>query len=157
MIEFISIKQNSFPHSLLPSRHEAHIGKLSERFLSVGKESAGAGERRALALGNLAQKRGRQEDMSLLIYYQVSLPPLRKALAFLIFDDSHLPSIFFPPHFVSPNWKEEFIQGLICKGESEERRCVGDDLPLPFGGLSACDRHCFKTVGKMPRTRKTHI
>jgi hypothetical protein len=117
LIEFISIKQNSFPHSLLPSRHEARIRKLSERFLSVGGESARAGERRALALGSLAQKSRRREDMSLLIYYQVSLPPLRRALAFLIFDDSHLPSIFFSPSFCFSQ-----LEGRIHPGTHLQRR-----------------------------------
>jgi hypothetical protein len=63
-------------------------------------------------LGKLAL----QEDTSLSIYYQAILSPLRKALAFLIFDDLHLPSISFS-HFVAPNWKENFI---LCKGANEE-------------------------------------
>lgn len=159
LIDRVHINQTKLISSLSPPLKAWGPHRESEwRFLSVGEESAWAEDRRAFALGSLAQKSERQEDTSLLIYYQVSLLPLRKALAFLIFDDSHLPSIFFPPHFVSPNWKEKFIQGLICEGESEERVCVGGDLPLPFGSLNACDRHYFKTVAKrMSRTRGTHI
>lgn len=92
------------------------------------------GERGGSSLGESWHRRaGRQEDTSLLIYYQVGFPPLRKALAFLIFDDSHLPSIFFFSCSVSPNWKKKTIRGLFCKGTSEESRYMEYDLPLPFG------------------------
>lgn len=135
MIEFISIKQNSFPRSFLPSRREAHTGNPEWRgFCLWARRRHDLGERGGSSLGESWHRRaGRQEDTSLLISYQVSFPPLRKALAFLIFDDSHLPSIFSFSYSISPSWKKKIIQGLFCKGTSEESRYMEDDLPLPFG------------------------
>lgn len=72
------------------------------------------GERGGSSLGESWHRRaGRQEDTSLLIYCQVSFPPLRKALAFLIFDDSHLPSSFFL---------------LFCFSQLEEKKTSGDSF-----------------------------
>lgn len=115
-------------HCLMKSR--SHLGRKSLCFGRVGTDE--------------------QEDTSLSIYYQAILSPSRKAVAFVIYDDSHLGSISFS-HFVPPTWKEMFIQWLICKGASEERWCVDQTLPCFFSGWVPVTHSWSSVVGRTPQ------
>lgn len=84
--------------------------------------------------GKLVQACRRQEDTSLLIYYQVSFPPLRKALAFLIFDDSHLPSVFFPLILFLPIGRKNSSRDSFAK-EQVKKAMHGGWPFLAFWGV----------------------
>lgn len=55
-----------------------------------------------------------REDTSLSIYYQAILSPWRKALEFLICDDSHLGSISFS-HLLLPPGRKRSSNGSFAK------------------------------------------
>ena len=153
-MEFISVKQSSFlrvlshwgvGHALEVRMEGLFIPRWGSRF--------GLGRRKGLCFGEASTDE--REDTSLSIYYQAILSSWRKALAFLICNDSHLRSISFS-HFVTPTWKEMFIRWLICKGASEERWCVDEDPPLLFFRVGACDTQLFQCCGEAATESEKH-
>lgn len=123
--------------------------RMETLFIPWKRSRFGLHRREGLCFGKAGTDE--REDTSLSIYYQAILSPWRKALEFLIYDDSHSGSISFS-HVVTPTWKKTFIQWLICKGASEEKWCVDKDPPWLFSrGRCPCHTAVLVQWGTLPQ------
>lgn len=121
------------PSNLIDGVHISQTKLISPRSFSLrcgpltGRQGGGSvhpllrsrfGLRRSKGLCFGKASTDEQQETSLSIYYQAILSSWRKALAFLIYNDSHLRSISFS-HFVTPTWKETFVHPVAHLQRSE--------------------------------------
>lgn len=104
---------------------------------------SGPGRKKSLGFGKVGTDE--QEDTALSIYYEAVLSSSRKALAFVIYEDSHLGSISLF-HCIAPTWK--CIPRLICKEAGYGRGCIDADTPLLFFRVGARDTQLFRSCGE---------